>query len=171
MNKLRATWNRIYIWSFDLFFYDWLSLLGGTLLIIGLVFLVCPVKDISFAAKITLSLAVYLTAYLLLSVSSRKRLQRKELKQSGSKVEGRVVGIHRSIAKVYMSTMHYADEDAVHPFAIRYSYRFNGEKYAGKTEYFWARPCLKEGDAVTVFVDKQKPKHSALDTANIELIW
>lgn len=170
MNELRTAWNRIFIWSFDVFFYDWASLLGWVLLIAASVFLVHPVKGISFPAKIALGFAGYLAAYLVLSVSGRKRQQRKKLRQSGTKVKGEVTGICRSIAKVHLNTMHYADEDAVHPFSIQYRYCFDGAEYTGTSEYFWAHPRLKEGDTVTLFVDCECPGHSACDDAEIELI-
>ena len=88
---------------------------------------------------------------LLMAILKEK--SRKLLLQIGTPVTGKVVSVDQ---------LSFTTWGTSHPYVVHFTYENDGMPYHGKSCLLWTLPTVKEDDTVTVMVDEESPKHSAL---------
>lgn len=91
-----------------------------------------------------------------LIVDSRKA----ELLKNGIVVSGKVDSAKRVHIKFHMSIYHFADEDVIYPWVIRYQYKVGKDIYYGRSHWFWFNPLIPKGTPIKVTIDPKNPGRS-----------
>lgn len=91
-----------------------------------------------------------------LIVDSRKA----DLLKNGIVVSGKVDSAKRVHIKSHMSIYHFADEDVIYPWVIRYQYKVGKDTYYGRSHWFWFNPLISKGTPIKVTIDPKKPGRS-----------
>ena len=92
-------------------------------------------------------------AFFLLLLAAYKEKKKKQLLKTGIHVTGTVTSVKQ---------LPYTQWNTSHPYVVRFSYEWDGGQYEGKSGLLWDLPAVKEPEEITVYLDEERPKHSAV---------
>lgn len=134
---------------------DLLHVLGG----VG-IFVACLIsiayRQIGFGALVM----VWLVPVALIGAALVADHRKAVLLKDGTVVVGEIDSVKRVHIKFHMSTYHFADEDVIYPWVIRYRYKVGKNIYHGCSHWFWFEPLMRKETPIKVTIDPQNPARS-----------
>jgi len=91
---------------------------------------------------------------ILCGVSYRKLKACKLLIREGTNTKGHVTSVKQLV---------FTRWNGSSPYVVCFAYEVEGCSYKGKSNLLWSQPEVCEQNAVTVYIDSEKPAHCAVD--------
>jgi len=91
---------------------------------------------------------------ILCAVSYWKERAYKLLLSEGTQTKAKVTSVKQLMFTRWNSS---------YPYVVYYKYEVEGFSYKGKSRLLWSQPKVYEKNTVTVYIDSQKPSHSAVN--------
>ncbi len=91
---------------------------------------------------------------ILCAVSYWKERAYKLLLSEGTQTKAKVTSVKQLMFTRWNSS---------YPYVVYYKYEVEGSSYKGKSRLLWSQPKVYEKNTVTVYIDSQKPSHSAVN--------